>query len=185
MRIHIRVNNKNKWEDLSISGNASNELTLSKHRGIQTRNCLKRLFVERCGLQNSTTKIKVYSRVQKIYRNINRPANFRDWMNAVDSKPFETVVFWTSWLTVTSKRIRIYIRVKTKIYETGKTCQFKEMHQMRLTWSKHHGTHTRNDLKRLFFERCGLQSLKNKKWIYIRIKTKTRKMRGPVNNFKK
>jgi len=136
-------------------------------------------------LTELNNEMKVYSRVQKIYRNINRPANFRDWMNAVDSKPFETVVFWTSWLTVTSKRIRIYIRVKTKIYETGKTCQFKEMHQMRLTWSKHHGTHTRNDLKRQFFERCGLQSLKNKKWIYIRIKTKTRKMRGPVDNFKK
>ena len=87
-------------------------------------------------------------------------------MNAVDSKPFETVVFWTSWLTVTSKRIRIYIRVKTKIYETGKTCQFKEMHQMRLTWSKHHGTHTRNDLKRLFVERCGLQSLKQNADLY-------------------
>ncbi len=166
MRIHIRVNNKNKWEDLSISGNASNELTLSKHRGIQTRNCLKRLFVERCGLQNSTTKIKVYSRVQKIYRNINRPANFRDWMNAVDSKPFETVVFWTSWLTVTSKRIRINIRVKTKIYEAAKTCQYEDKHQMKLTWSKHHGTHTRNDLKRLFVERCGLQSLKQNEDLY-------------------
>ena len=133
-------------------------LTLSTHHGMQTRNCLKRLFVEQCRLQSLKTKLmKIYSRVQKIYRNINRRANFRDWMNAVDSKPFETVVFWTSWLTVTSKRIRIYIRVKTKIYETGKTCQFKEMHQMRLTWSKHQGIQTRNRLKRLFVERCGLQ----------------------------
>ena len=51
VRIYIRV--KKQWEDLSISRNTSNELTLNKHHGIQTPDCLKWLFVERCGLQNS------------------------------------------------------------------------------------------------------------------------------------
>ena len=145
-------------------------LTLSKHHGMQTRNCLKRLFVEQCRLQSLKTKLmKIYSRVQIKYRKIKRLANFRDcikWgcLEAHIMEPkFETIwsgVFWTMWLTVTqtktNKKYVLYSSWKN-IQGNEKTWQFQEMHQLRLTLSKHHGIQTRNCLKRLFVERCGLQ----------------------------
>ena len=123
-------------------------LTLSKHHGMQTRNCLKRLFVEQCRLQSLKTKLmKIYSRVQKIYRKIKRLANFRDcikwgWLEANIMEPkLETIwsgVFWTMWLTVTQTKLTkmfLYIRVGKTSREMRRPDSFRKCIKWGWLWA--------------------------------------------------
>ena len=154
------------------SGNASNEVDLEQPSWNPHSKRLEAAVFWTTWLTVTKNKWRFIFELKSKSKKMGRPDNFREcikwgwlWTNIMECK-LETV--WSGCVlndvpySNSHYKIKIYRRVWKYIWENQTTCKCQGMHRTRLTWSKHNGTQTRNDLKRPFFERCGLQSLQTK-----------------------
>ena len=173
-----------KWKlrRLANSGNASSEVDLKQTSWNPHSKRLEAAVFWTTWLTVTKNKWRFIFELKSKSKKMGRPDNFREcikwgwlWTNIMECK-LETV--WSGCVlndvpySNSHYKIKIYRRVWKYIWENQTTCKCQGMHQTRLTWSKHNGTQTRNDLKRPFFERCGLQSLQTKWGFIFKRKTK-------------